>query len=143
MTCPGGVFSISLNIVYKLGYYYRKPSLSYTQLINSGIGHSDFAKRWKQPGDEIFTTVPSFIYPNDSNRDDFYAWSEINIAKADNIRLQFVNVAYSFIKSKFTVYANVSNLGIIWKADKGGLDPDYPNTIPPSKSFTIGLRGSF
>ncbi len=135
--------NLSFNFVYKLGYYFRKPSLSYNELIENGVGHSDYERRWKKPGDELITNVPSFLYPSSATRDLFYSLSEVNVAKADNIRLQFINFAYTIPKNKITVYANVSNLGIIWKASKVRFDPDYPSTIPPLKSFSIGLRGSF
>jgi TonB-linked SusC/RagA family outer membrane protein len=136
-------FSFSFSFVYKFGYYFRKPSIAYYQLIENGVGHPDFENRWKQPGDELITTVPSFIYPNNVNRDLFYSFSEVNVSKADNIRLQYINLSYTFIKKRISLYFNASNLGIIWKANEGKVDPDYPNSIPPSKTFTIGLRGSF
>lgn len=136
-------FSLSVNFIYRLGYYYRKPTISYNSLIQTGLGHADYSRRWQQPGDEKFTNVPSFIYPVNPFRDNTYTSSEINVAKADNIRLQFVNLEYRFLKGKFTLYGNISNLGLVWKAEKTSIDPDYPNTIPPLKSFTIGLKGSF
>ncbi len=135
-------FTVAFNITYKLGYYFRKPSLSYNSLVSSGIGHPDYARRWQNPGDEMFTTVPAFTYPNSLQRDLFYELSEIHVAKGDHVRVQYINLDYKFLKNKINIYLNVANLGIIWKAAKGNIDPDYTNTIPPSKRFTIGLRGS-
>jgi hypothetical protein len=150
-------FSTSFNIAYKLGYYFVRPVFSDFELMAAGIGHSDYAKRWKKPGDENYTTVPAFLYPAPigmdlQSRSGFYSNAEIHVKRADNIRFQYVNLNYSFSGSnKFKVpfqslevYINISDLGIIWKAYREeNIDPDYPSSTPPSKSFTAGLRISF
>lgn len=143
--------SLFVNISYKLGYYFRKSSLSYDALFKNGIGHSDFSKRWEKEGDEKNTDIPSLRYPNDANRDNFFLLSEANVEKGDHIRLQFINISYTLNGSlirhspfnAFQLYANASNLGIIWKANKVGLDPDSPSSIPITKSYAIGLRATF
>lgn len=151
-------FSASVNIVYKLGYYFKRPALSYRLLFSSGIGHQEFADRWRLPGDENRTNVPAMVYTNYQlngqsvfdSRSDFYLNSEVNVLKADNIRVQFINVAYTFkpTRKKFPVeslqiYCNLANLGIIWRANNEKIDPDYPSIAPPSKSISFGLRASF
>jgi hypothetical protein len=142
--------TFSMNIVYKFGYFFRKSYFSSTSLI-AGTGHSDFEKRWQKPGDEKFTNVPAFKYPADANRDGFYAASEINVLKADNIRLQFINLSYDLNKisikrlpfQNLQLSFNAANLGIIWKANKEGIDPDYPFSLNPTRAWTFGIRGSF
>src|SRR5690606_4643717 len=42
--------SISANITYRLGHYFRRPTISYGALFNNWEGHADFASRWQQPG---------------------------------------------------------------------------------------------
>lgn len=144
--------SLTARITYKFGYYFRRESINYSDLPNSPNGHSDFSKGWKNPGDEMFTDVPSMVYPFDGNRDRFYNFSEVLIAKGDHIRLQYVNLSYNLAKDTFKklpfeylqLYAVINNLGIIWRANKEGLDPDYDNlTIPPSKDITLGLKIGF
>lgn len=142
--------TISMNIAYKLNYYFQKPSISYSSLIAVGAGHSDYALRWQNPGDELRTNVPSFQYPSDESRDNFYLNSELNVLKGDHIRLQYVNVVYTIgnqKKKKFPfkdiqLYINASNLGILWRANNQKLDPDYPSDIRPSTTFAFGLRGN-
>lgn len=145
-------FSAVINFSYKFGYYFMNNSIRYNALIENGVGHRDFEKRWRNPGDEATTNVPSFIYPNNSDRDDFYSNSEVNVNKADHIRLQYINLSYSIIQRNnkrfpFTdlqVYMNAANLGIVWKANNKDLDPDYAIVgLPPTKSFAFGIRGSF
>lgn len=143
--------TFAVNIAYKLGYYFRRSTINYDALFNQGIGHSDFSRRWQLPGDENFTNIPSMIYPNNSQRDYFYGASTATINKADNIRIQFVTLGYSIQPARpkknffeqIQLYLNISNLGIIWKAYEGNIDPDYPTSFNPSKSFTVGLRGNF
>ncbi len=144
-------FSLSVNLAYKLGYYSFKPSISYDALIYSGSGHADFAKRWQQPGDEAFTSVPSFNYPNDFFRDNFYLNSAVNVINAAHVRLQYINLSWSpLLKAGkagairgIEFYANAANLGIIWRANKQQVDPDYPAGIAPSRIWSAGLRCNF
>jgi TonB-linked SusC/RagA family outer membrane protein len=150
-TLSYGNVSLAFNISYRLGYYFRKSSISYSSLVSSGIGHKDYAARWKNPGDENRTNVPSFVYPNNSDRDNFYLTSDINVLKADNIKLQYVNISYMLkMKGKGNLpfnglmfYINAADLGIIWKANKENLDPDYPSSILPERKLTFGIRTDF
>ncbi len=143
-------FSFSANISYKFGYFFRKSIFTGSSLI-AGYGHKDYVKRWQQPGDEKITDVPAFIYPNNGDADYFYTQSTVNILRADHIKLQYINVAYTFSKinksriafKELQVYFNASNLGILWRANKEGLDPDYPASLPPVKSYAFGLRANF
>lgn len=142
-------FSINFCLSYSLGYYFRKPSISYSALYASGSGHSDFSKRWLKEGDELITNVPSMVYPADYRRDNFYLLSEATVGRGDNIRLQFINLSYTFnpghqdkssIFSNLKLYAIASNLGIIWKKEKNLVDPDFPSSVPPPANYTIGLE---
>lgn len=148
-------FSASINIMYKLGYYFRKTGLLYMNLYSLGAGHSDFEKRWRKPGDEAHTHVPAMVYtnyPQAALRDAFYQDSEVFVLKGDHIRLQYINLAYTIsggrVKFKvpfqsLQIYTNVANLGILWRANKENLDPDYQGAYSPSKQFTAGIRLSF
>lgn len=149
-----GNFSVSANLMYKLGYYFRRPSsqiLNYSQLNSNipSIQGIEYQNRWQKPGDELHTNVPSAIYTSSNlNRDNFYKYAEINVHKGDHIRLQELNFSYTitpgkswFIKNP-RISANVNNLGIIWKANKEGIDPevfDYPNP----RSYSFGFSANF
>ncbi|HEY0065911.1 MAG TPA: SusC/RagA family TonB-linked outer membrane protein [Flavisolibacter sp.] len=142
--------SLTANISYKLGHYFRRKSIDYSILYSSGIGHSDFALRWKKPGDEQFTQVPSQPYPAVAAREGFYTASEALATSASHVRLQFINLSYDWnAKNRrlpfrnLQFYANASNLGLIWRANKFGLDPDYPSSLPAASSFAFGIRGDF
>lgn len=148
-------FSLSFNVNYRLAYYFRKPALSYSALISGSQRHADYSKRWQKPGDELYTSVPSFTYPVNSDRDMFYLNSEINIERADNIRLADIKLSYNFELNKvkqisiqainFFLYANNLNM-VIWKANHSGIDPDFTgNTvvIPPAKIWSAGISVQF
>lgn len=143
--------ALSANIAYRLGYYFQKPSISYSSLVMYGVGNGDYDKRWQKPGDEAKTNVPSFIYPVNENRDAFYNQSAINVLKADNVRLQYVNLSYSITRIKgkelpfsgIQIYMNIANVGILWRANKQGIDPDYPSTVPPERTYAFGIRADF
>lgn len=146
-------FSLSWNFIFKLGYNFRRTSinLNYAGVLNQGM-HKDYASRWKQPGDELNTYIPSLRYPTNDLRNTFYQLSDILVERADHVRLQDVRVAYSFSKSdkpKIPIdlaefYVSLNNLGIIWRANKHKLDPDLANqraasSIPIPFSVVFGL----
>lgn len=154
-------FTMGINISYKLGYYFRKPSINYTNLYTGNMGffmNRDYENRWQKTGDELITNVPSMAsYTTDSFRDIFYNNSSATVAKGDHIRLQDVSLSYDLDQTnwknipfkKVQLYCYASNLGIIWKANDFGLDPDVIPLIkerlsnPLSKSFAFGLKANF
>lgn len=143
-------FSLSFNIVFRFDYYFRKPTINYYSLFTAwGNAHTDYYRRWQKPGDELFTNVPSMVYPANSNRDKFYALSEVNAEKADNIRLQDLRIGlpawqnihgknHVFKSAQFFFYPSRINW-LLWKANDAGIDPDYVNNAPPSPSWALGL----
>ncbi|SMC88654.1 SusC/RagA family TonB-linked outer membrane protein [Pedobacter africanus] len=150
--------SISFNIGYKFGFYFRKPTIDYLDLASKSFLHSDYYKRWQKPGDEKYTSVPSLTYPsNDPGRDEFYSKSEVNVLRGDHIRLQDIRVQYNFdaLLKHNSVFKNLSafmyanNLNVIvWRKNKSNLDPDYAGSnnnllTPPVKSLTFGLSANF
>lgn len=138
-------FQLSVNVSYKFGYYFKKGTLNYGSLFSTGTGHSEYAFRWQKPGDELITDVPALLYPANANRDQFYGGSSHHILKGDHVRLQYINLAYTFSKkeTKLRLYANIANLGILWQANKQQLDPDYEGSQPPVRSFALGLSADF
>lgn len=144
--------SISANLVFKFGNHFRRQSVSYSNLYSNWVADSDLALRWQKSGDEKITNVPVMNYPFSSGSDGFYSGSEVLVEKADNVRLQFINTSYTLNKIRISghsfqqiqFYLTLSDLGIIWRANKYKIDPDYPaSIIYPSKKLSIGLRINF
>lgn len=143
-------FNLDVRLAYKFGYYFRRPSLSYSSLYSNRQGNAEYASRWQQPGDELVTDVPSAIYPSVSSRDSFYNYSMATIEKGDHLRLQYVSAGYTLTKQQYkglpfkqvTLRAVANNLGVLWVANKLKLDPDYPTAIP-SKIYSFNLQLDF
>ncbi len=142
-------WGLSFNILYKLGYVFARNSMFYSSVYSgSSPGYPDFEKRWRKPGDEKFTNVPSMEYPANTNRDVFYQYSDILVVKGDHVRLQDIQISYDLNKEKhpklpvqlirFYLYAN--NLGILWKANHVGIDPDYVNSAPNPRTLAFGVK---
>lgn len=148
--------TVSANITYRFAYYFRRPSVYYSRLFEEGTNRSaDYSKRWMKSGDENFTTVPSMTYPSNSQRDQFYYYSEVNVQRGDHIRLSDMRVSYDFNNAmlqkmwihslQLYLYANNLNV-VLWKANHSGIDPDYTGAtliIPPSRTWAIGLNVNF
>ncbi|WP_454045107.1 SusC/RagA family TonB-linked outer membrane protein [Chryseobacterium sp. Marseille-Q8038] len=146
-----GPISATIRFTYSFGNNFRRQSINYSSAAVGTSTHSDYVRRWQKPGDELITDVPSFVYPLNSSRDNFYYGSESLIEKADCIRLQYINISYSVVpleskRSPFKnlqLFLNANNLGIIWRANKYGIDPDYAftgSTFPSPKNIAIGFR---
>lgn len=147
-----GHVRVAFNMVYKLAYFFRRPTVYYGALISNDAGNSDYLKRWTKPGDESNTNIPSFVYPNPtSSRDAFYQQSDVTVEKGDHIKLQTVQLGYNLLMpltrklgfSQLEVYGNADNLNaIIWRANNRKIDPDYPAGLKPASSFSLGIRAA-
>lgn len=142
-------FRLAVNFTYKLGYFFPRTSINYHALVDMGAGHPDYAQRWQKPGDELRTEVPSFVYPlPSSRRQSLYSSSDLLIEKADHVRLQYVRLTYDISGlrelgrgiNRMELYASASDLGIIWRKNRLGLDPDYAYGEAPMKSLSMGLN---
>ncbi|MEN5057815.1 SusC/RagA family TonB-linked outer membrane protein [Sphingobacterium kitahiroshimense] len=139
-------FDLSVNVSYKGGYYFNKPTTSYYTLFQSGIAYPDFEQRWQKPGDEKVTNVPAMNYPVSTDADAFYARASINVLKGDHLRLEYINVSwrkrYKLLAKEmsFRLFAGGSNLGMIWSANKENIDPEFAYRLSPSKQFSFGVQ---
>lgn len=147
-----GRITLSVNMAFKLRYYFRRTSVAYRSLYNSWTGgHQDYSARWQKPGDELHTDIPSMNYPEDFIRDNFYQYSSTLVEKGDHIRLQDLRLSYSMQPAFLSrtgikdlqVYFYANNMGVIWKANKVGLDPDYVMGYPTPRTFSLGCKTVF
>ena len=145
-------FGLQMSLSFKAGYYFRRNSINYASLINAGVGHRDFGLRWQKPGDEKSTNIPAFIYPNNESRDVFYNGQSSLVERGDHIRLQYLNLNYNLPKrilgtavKQANIYVNVANLGILWRANEQGIDPEYSGntSLPIEKTLAFGCKLSF
>jgi len=147
-----GSLMLSINILYKFKYVIRRPPgdlANYSALysaIPTLIG-GEYASRWRKPGDELVTNVPSLTYPGSNDVDGTYRLADINVIKGDHIRLQEINLSWGmrvpdWRLKNLRLYANVTNLGILWRANRAGVDPDI-NDLPNPRGYSFGLSANF
>ena len=149
-------WSFSVNMVYSLGYYFRKNSIHYNNAFTASMSgvpvmHSDYQLRWRNPGDELFSNIPSMVYPAVPARDEFYQYSTALIEKGDHIRLNDIRISWDLpLKNRnrsllqtCRFYAYVNNIGIIWRANKAGIDPDQVTGFPTPRSYAVGMQIDF
>lgn len=139
--------TLSFNVSYQLGYHFRRDGLHYSSLFSNYRTHSEWQKRWTKTGDEEMTNVPSMIYPASSSRDDFYNNSELLVESGSHIRLQDIRIVYNIQNMKLgndrshalqiSLFAN--NLGIIWRANKNGIDPNSIQNIRLPRFYNLAL----
>ena len=144
--------SLTARVTYKLGYYFMRETIGYPALYAQSVGHSDYARRWQQPGDEARTFVPSMDYPASSNRDAFYRRAEVHVRRGDHVRLNYVQLLYELRREQWRRLpvarlqwaVNLQDGGLLWAANKEGLDPDYrSDALPPRRSLALSLKAFF
>ncbi|MBS1567211.1 MAG: SusC/RagA family TonB-linked outer membrane protein, partial [Bacteroidetes bacterium] len=140
--------SLSLNIAYKLGYYFRRSSIDYNNLVTNWGGHSDYNQRWQKPGDETRTNVPSMADLMNRLRDQVYLYSDILALRADHIRLRDLRLSYDInrragktaLAEHLQLYLYVNNVCMLWKANHYGIDPDYGSWLMPTpRTVSAGM----
>ncbi len=155
-------FTLMAQLTYQFGNVFLKQSvqgyLTSTRSINYGLDAA-IAQRWQKPGDELTTSVPglngtaSSVYYSQVR----YQNSDINVLKGDYIRLRQLGLTYRIptsLLNRFKIQGaqagfSVNNLGLIWRANKEGYDPDflaypgYNNNLPPVPSYNLSLSVNF
>ena len=94
---------------------------------------------------QTLNTISNSMYPAN-------LMFETNYIRGDHIRLNELYLGYDLpqnllsrqgVFSRINVYAQASNLGLIWSKN-GEMDPDYPvGNIKPMPTFTFGLKLEF
>ena len=163
-------FSLNANITYNLGYVMRRDvNTLYTggRLIptagslNTGNVSAEFADRWKSPGDEARTSVPSYVAlaaTNSSRRNtNYYTLADINVLDASYVKLRDLTLSYT-VRPALLKSVKISNLRLstqisnimLWKANHYGIDPEFQNASLGTRSLpfnqhtvSIGLNATF
>ncbi|MDF2853377.1 MAG: hypothetical protein K0S31_4062 [Sphingobacterium multivorum] len=152
--------NLGFRITYDLGNVKRLETFgNYPQFQGTFGGVLNTNKmqtaRWRNPGDEATTNVPGLknINTNSFNR---FRDSDPMVIDASHIRFQQISLGYSVPSTSLkrtpfksvSVNAAVRNLGILWKANKLGIDPLYAraktyNNLPPTKNFFLTIDATF
>jgi hypothetical protein len=147
--------SLSANIVYKMKWVFRRSTINYSSLQSGWGGHADYYQRWQKPGDELTTTVPSLPMLNGVTafRGDHYSMSDVLVEKGDFIRLQDIRIGYDVNRGLLsslhiqsaTFYVYMNNIGLLYRANDKGLDPEAYSfgSMPEPRSIAVGLNVNF
>ena len=160
--------TLSFMITGQFGYYVSTTSFdSFSPDSRNSAAYSKRLNRALEVYDEGYTNQTSYselpLY-TDSNVDAFRSgetysatigaamYFKSSFVKGDHIRLNEVFLGYDLpenllakqgVFSRVNIYAQASNLGLIWSAN-GKMDPDYTiGSLKPIPVFTFGLRLGF
>lgn len=142
-------WSFVVGVSFKSGHYFRKHTLNYGTLFQYGEsnGNEDYAYRWREKGDELYTDIPSLQYPVNARRDNFYRNAAINVQRGDHIRLNEVRFQYQYLtKAKnsiksLTCYIFIDNMNVLlWKKNSFGLDPENLIGFKRPINYSVGLQ---
>ena len=128
----------------------------------------EFVNRWRQPGDERFTNIPSLSdepllfrgayerkYPIADNRWDMYNKSDIRVAPGSFLRCRSLSLRYDFTPAQLAflhlkggnISFESSNLFVIKSAKLMGRDPEQialpSGTVPPRPGFSCQITLNF
>lgn len=144
-------FALSANAVFNLGHVMRRDMNTFftgeiTRNSLFGLGEQasfiinyinpEFLSRWKNPGDEAITNVPSYV----ANRSvsgtrrqlSYYTMGDINVVSASFLKLRDITLVYNLpenllrnIKTENISFRfQISNI-MLWKANDYDIDPEF------------------
>ncbi|SMC44365.1 SusC/RagA family TonB-linked outer membrane protein [Pedobacter africanus] len=131
-------FDLQMNIIFNAGHVMRRDVNSRYTGVNAQNNnfHAEFKDRWKQPGDENFTDVPSFVPVsslNSSRRSSFYyILGDRNVLDASFAKIRDITLSYSLPNgllnrwkiNQLRVFTQVGNI-LLWRANNAGIDPEF------------------
>lgn len=163
-------FTLTAQAIFSFGHVMRNDvnTFYFGRLTNeyraSAVGpfggniHPDFLLRWKQPGDEALTNVPSYVplsATSSARRNlSYYTQGDINVLDASYIKMRDISLSYSFPSSitrklgvqQVRLQSNINNI-LLWTANNEGIDPEYGGGIrfarPNQATVSFGLNVGF
>nr|WP_121273876.1 SusC/RagA family TonB-linked outer membrane protein [Pedobacter schmidteae] len=166
-------FSVGASFAFRLGSVkFRNPVYDPSSLNIPGPIENlpvILTERWRKPGDELHTDIPSFPRVDDRalggyvyltntgnmSRYEMYNYSDINVVSGSFLRCNTLDLSYRFsdvllkrIRLKqASVSGGISNLFTIADKKLRGQDPEIDGVgttaLPIAKIFTLGLNVTF
>ncbi len=152
-------FSLLLGGVKRLNSPYSKFSDGFKLPGMEVNVNRDLLNRWKKPGDELYTTIPSLqnmLYTqkiplgNEIGVMGMYAMSSELIVKSSFLRCQNLGVSWRMPAemakkigfSNFTASASVSNLFVVASKRFNGFDPELQDSVMP-RNYSLSVSVGF
>ncbi|WP_346880932.1 SusC/RagA family TonB-linked outer membrane protein [uncultured Algibacter sp.] len=149
-------FSLSFLASFKFGHVFQESLLQKYAGSANRVYHKDVANAWKIPGDQLTTNIPALPRNTDEllsffGREEFFTRSNYGIQDASYVRLRDVTLGYTLTNQatekiglnavNFTLQAR--NLGLLWRANNVGLDPESVPFTAGDFSFTDNFSQAF
>ncbi len=148
-------FGLYANMIYSLGHVMRRDrQLFYYGQLRTDVS-VDFLNRWKNPGDENKTDIPSYIANSSTSTTtrstDYFTNGDVNVVSASYVKLRDITLSYELPKSivhliraeGVSFRAQLSNV-MLWKANKFDIDPEFQSAMPANQhTITLGAHVSF
>lgn len=147
-------FQLSIYTVFNWGHYARKEMPEMNSLTWSSSYNNQIAKRWRSPGDELITDIPTFPGWEDLSNEYFFLTtrSSNSVIDAAYLRVREMSLSYTFKRpqlqgklpfSEIRLVSQFNNLWL-WKANKSGIDPEALVAarldLPQPRVFTFGIN---
>ena len=157
----GTSFSLLLGGVTRLSSPYRDMKDGYYMPNAEKNLNRDLLKRWKEPGDEVFTSIPGFVIGGKDrmmtlptggsyNLLQAYAYSDALTVPRSFLRCRGLNLSWRLNNemtkkiglNNLTVTASVNNLFVIASKRYNGFDPEMQDRVMP-KTYSFGINVGF
>ncbi|WP_164974057.1 SusC/RagA family TonB-linked outer membrane protein [Filimonas effusa] len=152
--------SMTINTVYSLGGVMRNVLNSfYTGRLASNPSFTNsnysvyFTKRWKHPGDEATTDIPSFVANEGvsySRRNiDYYTKGDVTVISASFLKIRDITLGYDLPSvllrrlqiQSLRIYGQATNF-LLWAKNNKGIDPDRSTGLP-AHNYSLGINLTF
>ncbi|TRX71438.1 SusC/RagA family TonB-linked outer membrane protein [Carboxylicivirga sp. M1479] len=148
-------FSLLATITGKFGHY--------MPVSGFGYGVSTFTQNYHENLDEMISgnheavgefPLPDGFIPGYNNYNPNARYLESRVEDASFIKLKDIMLSYQLPQSIISkigcsgvrLYAQMSNVGLLWTANDLGIDPEYPqggSFFRPERTYTLGLNLKF
>ncbi len=157
-------FSLSMNAVYSMGAVMRRDvdgffsgRLSTSTSLSSPNIQNYFLNRWKKPGDEAVTNIPSYVANGSTNFNRrstaYYTSADINVISSSFIKLRDVTLSYNlpgsaarYLRIQRANFFVQTNNYLLWTKNKVGIDPESvrgPGAAKPGHGYSFGMNLTF
>ena len=129
-------FYLAINISYNMGHVlFRDANTFWSGVMYDNSMSSEFARRWKAPGDEAKTDIPRYAGSNaiaNNRNTDYYTHANSNVFNASYAKIREITLSYNLGQNIIhrlgvegvSFRVQVSNL-MLWKANHLGIDPEF------------------
>ncbi|MNE34187.1 hypothetical protein D3C80_1278980 [compost metagenome] len=149
---------LSFMMVYNFGHVLRREIPTMNPWESTPQTNEQIGQRWRKPGDELITDIPSIMDLNNfyDRRNYPTLYSNNSVINGGFVRFREIQLNYSLPKKLIgstplkllRVYGQVNNLGIMTK-NGYNIDPEANDSLtgaynlPEPVTYTLGIKADF